>query len=475
MKITARYKRLSLWNKVGFWGAAASILGIIIAGVIFLVAQHLGPTKANQEEIKKDLAQIVEMLREELSIKNKQIEFLQGEITGLRDITPSDRASQLAEQIPEDAGPYALALKAIAEKRFDDARRLLDKAQEQKETELAEIYRTRGETELYAGNYIDSATWYDKALELEPDNRKMLEGGGVAFLLNEKYEKAEVLMRRALETGEKAFGQNDPRISRYLNNLALLLYETNRAGQAESLMRRALAIDEKALGKDHAMVAIRLNNLAWLLKRTDRLCEVEALLRRALDISENVFGKDHAKVAIPLNNLGVLLREMNRLVEAEPFMRRGLEIDEKSLGKDHPLVAAELNDLAELLAATNRIREAEALMHRAIAIDEKSFGKDHPNVAIRLNNLAVLLQVAKLLVEAEPFMRRALAIDERAFGKDHTRIAAELNDLAVLLVATNRSGEAEPLYRRALGIFEASMGADHPNTQTVRRNLEGLK
>jgi len=304
MKITARYKRLSLWNKVGFWGAAASILALAVAVVIFLIAQCLGPTKANQEVIKKDVAQIVKMLGEELSIKNEQITFLQGEVTRLRGITPSDRArDELAPQIPEDAGPYALALKAIAQKRFEDARRFLQKAEEQKETELAEIYRTRGKTEIYAGNYVDSATWYDKALELAPDNSKMWEEGGVAFLLSGKYEKAEALMRRALETGEKAFGQNDPRIGRYLNNLALLLYETNRAGQAESLVRRALAIDEKVLGKDHATVAVRLINLAWLLKRTDRLGEAEALLRRALDINENVFGKDHAKVAIPLNNL----------------------------------------------------------------------------------------------------------------------------------------------------------------------------
>jgi hypothetical protein len=92
------------------------------------------------------------MLREELSIKNEQNTFLQEQVVSLQNITPSDRARQLAQQIPEDAGPHALALKAIAEKRFDDARRLLDKAQEQKEIALAEIYRTRGQTEVYAGN-----------------------------------------------------------------------------------------------------------------------------------------------------------------------------------------------------------------------------------------------------------------------------------------------------------------------------------
>ena len=47
-----------------------------------------------------------------------------------------------------------------------------------------------------------------------------------------------------------------------LNNLALLLQDTNRRGEAEPLYRRALAIGEASFGPDHPDVANRLNNLA---------------------------------------------------------------------------------------------------------------------------------------------------------------------------------------------------------------------
>jgi hypothetical protein len=50
-----------------------------------------------------------------------------------------------------------------------------------------------------------------------------------------------------------------------LNNLAVLLNETNRNAEAEPLYRRALTISEKSLGPDHPDVAYRLNNLATLL------------------------------------------------------------------------------------------------------------------------------------------------------------------------------------------------------------------
>ena len=69
---------------------------------------------------------------------------------------------------PRGRRSICLGLKAIAEKRFAEARGLLDRVQESKEIGLAEIYRTRGQTEFYAGNYVGAVKWYEKALEFGP-------------------------------------------------------------------------------------------------------------------------------------------------------------------------------------------------------------------------------------------------------------------------------------------------------------------
>ena len=90
-------------------------------------------------------------------------------------------------------------------------------------------------------------------------------------------------MRRALAIDEKTLGPEDPNVAIRLNNLALLLKETNRLGEAEPLYRRALAIWEKALGSEDPQTAKGLH-LAQLLQATDRLSEAEPLLRRALAI-----------------------------------------------------------------------------------------------------------------------------------------------------------------------------------------------
>ena len=164
-------------------------------------------------EIKQDTERIVVLLREELSVKNTQIVFLQGQVERLQAQVPSPRARELAAQIPPDADAYALALKAIAESRFDDARMLLGEAQQAKEVELVRIYQARGETETYAGRYSDAAGWYEKALALNPDDPGLLNVTAVALLNAGRYAKAEPLFQRALAIRERALGPEHPEVA----------------------------------------------------------------------------------------------------------------------------------------------------------------------------------------------------------------------------------------------------------------------
>ena len=295
----------------------------------------------------------------------------------------------------------------------------------------------------------------------------------LAVLLKDtnRLSDAEPLFRRALAIEEANFGKDHPDVSTVLNNLVTLLHATNRLSEAEPLIRRALAIDETSFGKEHPNVAGKYNNIARLLKDTNRLSDAESFMRRALAIDEASFGNEHPNVARDLNNLAQLLQNTNRLSEAEPLLRRALTIYDATFGQNHPEFATALNNLAMLLNETGRHSEAERLFRQALAIDEAVFGQNHPNVARNLDNLAQLLQDTNRLSEAERLFRRALAIEEVSVGAEHPEVAIVLNNLALLLKATNRLPEAEPLFRRALAIDEASFGNDHPE---VAKNLNNL-
>ena len=289
-----------------------------------------------------------------------------------------------------------------------------------------------------------------------------------------RLKEAELLMRRALEINKASYGEHHPAVAIGLNNLGQLLQDTNRLKEAELLIRRALEIDEASYGENNPTVAIGLNNLGRLLQITNRIGEAEPLMRRALEISKASYGEHHPTVAIGLNNLAMLMKDTNRLKEAEPLMRRALEINEASYGEQHPAVARDLDNLAMLLKNSNRLKEAEPLIRRALEIDEASYGEQHPAVARDLNNLAVLLKNSNRLKEAEPLMRRALEISKASYGEHHPAVAIGLNNLAMLMKDTNRLKEAEPLMRRALEIDKISFGEQHPAVAIDLNNLASL-
>jgi hypothetical protein len=76
-------------------------------------------------------------------------------------------------------------------------------------------------------------------------------------------------------------------------------------------MRRALAIDEASFGKDHPRVATDLNNLALLLQDTNRLSDAEPLMRRALTIFTDSLGEEHPNTKIVAENYSNLLSELD--------------------------------------------------------------------------------------------------------------------------------------------------------------------
>ena len=99
-----------------------------------------------------------------------------------------------------------------------------------------------------------------------------------------------------------------PKVAIDLNNIALLLKETNRSREAMPLIRRALTIDEKSYGPIHPKVANRLNALAMLLKDDSCETEVEALLCRSLTIFEATLGAEHPNTQTVADNYRNLLR-----------------------------------------------------------------------------------------------------------------------------------------------------------------------
>ncbi|MBW8036728.1 MAG: tetratricopeptide repeat protein, partial [Planctomycetes bacterium] len=250
---------------------------------------QLGQSK----EIIKNKDAKIEQLEEQLAIHQLSTE-LAGESQTPQ---PSQEAKDIATQIEGDAGPYAQALKAIAEgdneqadEFLDETQQFLDAVQEKKDQAQIKIYMARMQNASYAGRPRDALQYCDKLTTLAGDDTLIMNEIATVYHNNAQYQKAEPLMKRALAIGEASLGRDHPKVAIRLNNLAALYQATNRLKKAEPLYKRALTIDESSLGRNHLDVARDLNNLAQLYKETNRLKEAEPLMKRVVEIFEKSLG-----------------------------------------------------------------------------------------------------------------------------------------------------------------------------------------
>jgi len=394
---------------------------------------------------------------------------------------PTQEAKELAKLISEDDGPYALALKAIADGNdaqadhlLNGTQQFLDSVQEEEDRAQIKVFMARMENACYAGRYRDALQWCERLEPLAGEDPVVLNNLAIVYDENAKYQKAEPLHKRALAIREKAFGPVHPDVATSLNNLAGLRKAQGKYADAETLYERALAIREKALAPDHPHVAASLNDLARLYRTQKQYAKAELLYKRALAILEKALGPEHPSLATGLDNLGVLYYTQAKYAEAESLYKRALTVREKALGPDHPNVANSLNNLAVLYFAQGKYAEAEPLHKHALAIQEKAFGPDHPDVATTLNNLAVLHKAQDEYAQAERLHKRALTIRENALGPDHPDVAKSLNNLASLYKDQGKYTQAKLLHERALAILEKALGPDHPDVAKSLNNLAVL-
>ena len=288
------------------------------------------------------------------------------------------------------------------------------------------------------------------------------------------FDRAETLLRAALDTRMQLLGDDHLEVAQSLNDLAYLYQRLGRKDEGEHLCVRALEIRENALGSDHPDVAQSLHTLANILSNQGQLAEAEALYRRALEIRERALGSDHEGVAATLSMLASVLEDQGKLEEAEPLFLRAVEICESTLPPGHYGLAMPLTNLAAFYQVLGRFDEAELLFENALRISETALGRDHPLIAAILVNLGYLHVNRGDYAEAEPLYTRALEIQEETLGPDHEAVAATLINLGHLYLNQNRYPEAENSLRRAITIEESTKDLDERVLAGALVNLGGI-
>jgi len=469
MTLIQRYRRLTLWNKMGFWGSVASTVGLVIAVVTWLFSwpestppqaqihieqkttgaqsptihdtEGVTITYARQPHSDAKTPRSPEQLSESGQAASQDKVHIKQETRG--DKSPAiigDNAKIIygftEEELMEELGVTRVALKSFF--------RVLEEKQVPLEDLIAKLREIATTHNALQENLQRITSEDPKVLELRRQARQALTDGN--------FEEAERLLKEAQRRDLEVIDELEEILKKRRFSAAVTTGDLGDLKIIQLAYADAALYYREAAGlvaeDDAKTQATYLHDEGTAWWQAGQYAKALSPLEQALHLRENALGSEHADVASSLNNLAVLYQAQGLYAQAEPLYKRALAIEEKVLGPDHPRVATGLNNLALLYEAQGLYAQAEPLYKRALAIKEKVLGPDHPRVATGLNNLAGLYQAQGLYAQAEPLYKRALASDEKVLGPDHPNTLTILRNYLNLLSMTNREPEAKVLLAR---------------------------
>lgn len=140
-----------------------------------------------------------------------------------------------------------------------------------------------------------------------------------------KYNEAENIY---LKMQGKIADKTTPEFANVLNNAAILFMLMNKEDRVEDMLKKSAEIYKKNFGENSPAYAKVISDLGNYYRYKGRYAEAEPLLKNALDIREQSLGKDHPMFAQSQEDLAIYYWKKNEIGKAYPLYH---EVMEKSL------------------------------------------------------------------------------------------------------------------------------------------------
>ncbi|HEY0068128.1 MAG TPA: tetratricopeptide repeat protein [Flavisolibacter sp.] len=289
------------------------------------------------------------------------------------------------------------------------------------------------------------------------------------------YKGARILHEKAVKSYEKNFGLEHSYTARSYSNLALVLKDLGDYAGAKDLLEKAVQSNEKNFGPEHPDTARSYSNLALVLQELGNYAGAKDLLEKAVKSYERTLGPEHPYTATRYSNLALVLYALLDYAGARDLLEKAVQSNERNFGFEHPSTVANYSNLAMVLKGLGDHTGARDLLEKAVQSDEKNFGPEHPDTAVSYSNLATVLQALEDYTGARDLLEKAVQSNERNFGMEHPSTAKSYSNLAVVLKDLGQYKEALKLSERALNIFRKAFPEGHPYIQIVSDNCESIK
>lgn len=244
--------------------------------------------------------------------------------------------------------------------------------------------------------------------------------------------------------------------------LSKALVSVGKWDQAETLLKKLLETTKQSKGKDSLETADILNRIGIAQLQQKNLTSAESYLKDALSLRESKHA-DPVILAESYNNLGYFNQLQNKTTEAEAFYQKAIQAEESAKETPYTTQFDTLSNLAVLVQSKSKDSSAE--WQKALGVAEKGFGSDSPQYALILNYLGISAIANKNYTSAASLFGQSLQIREKKFGLNNLQTAESAYNLGIAQANLGNANEALKLIRYAASFTQITLGASNPLAQ----------
>ncbi len=250
---------------------------------------------------------------------------------------------------------------------------------------------------------------------------------------------------------------------RIAHDYAVLSYEREAYEESRACFLAILASElfEQLLDRDPMRYALILNDLALLLLDTDKLGASGMLLSRAEYLQRETGGADHPEIATTLNSRASWFRMKRDAAGAEAAYGRCREIRIWMLGPDHPhTLIADIN-IASFRHARRQRHEPEAAFEEILTRCRVVFGEHHPtHLKAMVNQAQMYLDFGDIALAATTLSQARALIECHDLSETFVDALCYFAQGRTAAAAENRP-QARDCFDRAAHIWARLLGTNH--------------
>jgi tetratricopeptide (TPR) repeat protein len=314
--------------------------------------------------------------------------------------------------------------------------------------------------------------------------RTLLGRGSPPGPLFERYKQtgAQTVEARLAEIEQARIVEADSPVSRLIRTAAQIQFaelnmDRGDFQQATNILTGTLEASLRLLGPNHLVTAAVFDDLAEVMFSTNRLGNTLVFAEQAFAIHLELFGRHAPETSADCYKIGATLAGIGRHAAGIAYLEEALALRRTLFGDPHPSTAATRTMLGEALSAIRResgnagISEEEAA--RAQPIRWEQFDQKHAEGIDRLTRLAVLFRSASAMDIARFYLLQAVAAG-RDLPEDHLETSMALVELAHLWDLERKLPDACLCLQEALDILHKVPSENGRQVTTVLHRLAAV-